>query len=78
MHGWRNWGQRLDGLGRHTGFGWVAETRGAGKGPEPGHRWARIRKARICEVESPREENCPAPKQVHCGVSSLDAIFIPD
>jgi len=34
-------GQRLDGLGCKAGFGWVAETRPAGKGPEPGHRSAR-------------------------------------
>src|ERR1019366_7896365 len=31
----------LDGLGCQTGFGWVAETRETGKGPEPGHRLAR-------------------------------------
>src|ERR1022692_1350680 len=30
----------LDGLGCQTGFGWVAETRETGKGPEPGHRLA--------------------------------------
>ena len=34
-------GQRLGGLGRQAGFGWVAETRETGKGPEPGHRLAR-------------------------------------
>jgi hypothetical protein len=34
-------GQRLDGLGCQAGFGGVAETREAGKGPEPGHRLAR-------------------------------------
>jgi hypothetical protein len=34
-------GQRLDGLGCQAEFGWVAKTREAGKGPEPGHRWAR-------------------------------------
>ena len=34
-------GQGLDGLGRQAGFGRVAETREAGKGPEPGHRLAR-------------------------------------
>jgi hypothetical protein len=31
-------GQRLDGLGRQARFGWVAETRDTGKGPEPGLR----------------------------------------
>src|ERR1035438_9674786 len=30
-------GQRLDQLGRQAGFGGGAETRGTGKGPEPGH-----------------------------------------
>jgi hypothetical protein len=38
---WRNRGQRLGCLGRQAGFGWVAETRATGKGPEPGHRLAR-------------------------------------
>src|ERR1035437_1734553 len=32
-------GQRLDGLGCQAGFGWVAETRETGRGPEPGHRF---------------------------------------
>src|ERR1035441_7341503 len=33
-------GRRLGCLGRQAGFGWIAEARETGKGPEPGHRLA--------------------------------------
>jgi hypothetical protein len=39
--GWEEPGARgSTGLGCQAGFGWVAETREAGNGPEPGHRLA--------------------------------------
>ena len=49
VQGWSNKG--LDGLGRQAGFGWVAERRETGKGPEPGHRLARDRHFGLCGGE---------------------------